>query len=348
MGPVEITVGELASKLGGKVVGESSAVLRGVNSLEEGVEGDIAFFSNKKYEKMLQTTRATAVLVPPQIKEASANLIQVDDPYFAFREVMILFYGFRRQPPPGISDKAVIGQNVSLGKDVAICPNATISDEAVIGDRTVVYPGCWIGPRAKIGADCQLYPNVVIYEDCILGDRVILHAGCSIGQDGFGHATHNGAHHKIPQVGIVVIEDDVEMGANCAVDRATIGQTVIGKGTKFSDLVVVAHGTKVGKHCLLVAQVGIAGSVDVGDYCVFGGQAGIVGHLKIGDRSQIGAQAGVTRDFPPDSVVLGSPAEPIHLARRGLPLIGRLGEMFKRLRKIEKQLGIPNKSRKSD
>jgi UDP-3-O-[3-hydroxymyristoyl] glucosamine N-acyltransferase len=191
---------------------------------------------------------------------------------------------------------------------------------------------------AKVGADCVLHPNAVVYDGCILGDRVILHAGTVIGQDGFGFATHGGLHHKIPQVGIVRVEDDVELGANCAVDRATLGETVIGAGTKFSDLVAIGHGTVIGQHCLLVAQVGIAGSVTLGKYCVLAGQVGVAGHIKIGDGVTMAAKSGVINDIPSGQTVLGQPAIEINKAKKNYVAFVQLAELREKVRLLESRL----------
>ena len=335
---MNITVTELAEKIEGVVIGEGERIIDSAAGLAEAGPNQVSFLSNPKYTKRLAQTRAGAVIVPSDVKDAPTTLIRAEDSYYAFRQAMILLHGFREHPTVGIDPRAVIGEKVQFGRDVTILHGVTIGAGAVIGDRTVIYPGCWIGPRVKIGADCRLYPNVVIYEDCVLGDRVSLHANTTIGQDGFGYATHRGLHHKIPQVGVVMIEDDVELGANCAVDRGTVGRTVIGQGTKMSDLIAIGHGTRIGSHCLVVAQAGFAGSVETGDYCVFGGQAGIAGHLKIGSQTRVAAQAGVTHDLPAQAEVMGAPAEPADKARRAYPLIKTLPDLRKRIRKLEKEM----------
>jgi len=207
-----------------------------------------------------------------------------------------------------------------------------------VGPGTVIYGGVHVGPRCRIGGACTLYPNVVLYDGTVLHDRVTIHAGTSIGHDGFGYATHAGRHEKIPQVGWVELEDDVEIGANCAIDRATMGATVIGAGTKFSNLIAIGHGTRMGKHGLMVAQSGIAGSVQVGNYCVFAGQSGVVGHIKIGDGVQVAAQAGVTEDVPPGLQVGGSPAEPLAQARRVWMSIRRLPQMRTAVQKLTREI----------
>ena len=196
----------------------------------------------------------------------------------------------------------------------------------------------FIGPRVRTGDDCIFYPNVVIYEDCVIGSRVIIHSNASIGQDGYGFATHDGRHHKIPQIGRAVIEDDVEIGANSAIERGTLDDTVIGAGSKIGDMITIGHGTKIGPHCLLVPQVGIAGSVVVGHHCMIGGQVGIVGHVKIGDLVKIGAQAGVINDVPDGATIVGSPAIDADSARRSYALIEYLPEMRRKLRSLEKRL----------
>ena len=202
----------------------------------------------------------------------------------------------------------------------------------------MLYPGAYVGPDARIGDDCVLYPNAVVYDRCTLGDRVLLHANTVVGQDGFGYATHEGAHHKIPQAGNVVIEDDVELGAGCAIERATIGETRIGQGTKFADLVAIGHGAKIGRHCLFVSLVGVSGSVDVGNYVVLGGQVGVVGHLKIGDGALVAAQSGVAGDVAPGSKVGGSPAVQLDMWKRN-SVVGRdLHGLLQRIKQLEKEL----------
>jgi UDP-3-O-[3-hydroxymyristoyl] glucosamine N-acyltransferase len=238
----------------------------------------------------------------------------------------VKLHGYRRHPHRGIH------------------PAAHVDPSASVGEGTVIYPGVYVGPRARVGRDCILYPNVVVYDDCVLGDRVVLHAGTSIGHDGFGFATAKGpdgvvAHHKIPQVGNVVVEDDVEMGANCAVDRATLGSTVIGRGTKFSNLISIGHGAKVGPHGLLVGLVGIAGSTKLGQYVTLGGQAGIAGHLEVGDRVTVAAQSGVINDVPEGATLMGAPAIPASRARRVYTVFTQLPELLERVKRLEQQVG---------
>jgi UDP-3-O-[3-hydroxymyristoyl] glucosamine N-acyltransferase len=256
---------------------------------------------------------------------------------------MVAFYGFRQADFEGIDPRANVHATAELADDVRIAAFVTVSGGVKIGRGTAVYPGVYIGKDVQIGRDCILYPNVTLYDGCILHDRVTVHAASSIGQDGFGYSTHEGPdgvvrHEKIPQAGRVILEDDVEIGACCAIDRATMGATIVGAGTKFSNLIAIGHGTKLGRHCLLVAQAGIAGSTMVGKYCAFAGQAGVVGHIRIGDGARIGAKAGVTNDVPPGQEVLGIPAIPLAEARRAMMSFSRLPQLRTAVRRLTRGL----------
>lgn len=340
------TLDELASAIGATLRGEGSRLVSRCAGISEAGEADVTFVSNRKYAAQLATTRAAAVVVSPADAEqapAGLSLLIASDPYFAFREAIVALHGFRSHPAPGISEQAYIDQTAEIGELCTIRPFVYIAPRARIGKRVVIYPHCYIGKDAVIGDDCILFPSVTIYDKCVLGDRITLHSGCVIGQDGFGYATHKRpgeemAHHKIPQVGNVVIEDDVELGAACTVDRAALGSTRIGKGTKFSDLVAIGHGTEVGKHNLLVAQVGIAGSAQTGDYVVMGGQVGVAGHLKIGSGVQIAAKAGVMADVPPGQKIGGQPAIPLEDAKRGVLATMRLPALLQDFRKLQKRV----------
>ncbi len=328
----KLTVGQLAELVQGELIGDGAAVITGFAPIEAAGPTEAAFVANPRYEKHLATTKAAAVIVPKDFdQQAPASLIRCEDPYFAFRQAMVAVYGFRKRPFVGIHRWAYIDQRATLGEDVSVAQFATLSEGVQVGAGTIIYPGVFIGPHARIGRECILFPNVVIYDHCVLGDRVTLHANCVIGQDGFGYATKDGRHHKIPQAGWVEIGDDVEMGAGCTIDRAAIGTTRIAEGTKFSDQVTIGHGTQVGRHNLMVAQVGVAGSTKIGDYCVFGGQAGVVGHITLGDGVQVGAQAGVTHDFPAGSKVIGSPAADMAEAKRQVTSLRKLPEIRQRI-----------------
>ncbi|MGA3066755.1 MAG: LpxD N-terminal domain-containing protein, partial [Tepidisphaeraceae bacterium] len=222
------TIAELAEKIGAVVIGDGSASVSSIQTLEEAQPGQVSFLSNPKYAKLLATTRASAVIAPRDLRSDRVTLLHTGDPYYAFMKAMIFLHGHRQHPHRGVH------------------PAAHVDSTAKIGAGCVLYPGAYVGPRAVLGNDCVLYPNAVVYDDCVLGDRVTLHAGAVVGQDGFGYATHKGEHHKIPTVGNVILEDDVEIGANVAIQRATLGSTVIGKGTKMSDLISIGHGAKIG------------------------------------------------------------------------------------------------------
>lgn len=349
---MSLTVAQLASRIGAQVAGDGSLPLHRCAAIEVAGEGDVTFLANSRYLPELEATKATAVIIDPKL-ECPPRLTRLlaDDPYFAFRNAMIELHGFRVHPLPQraaagstISERAIVHPEARIGEGAALHPNVVVERGAVIGARTILYPGVFIGPDAVVGDDCVLYPNVVIYDHCIIGHRVMLHAGTVIGSDGFGHATHKGAHHKIPQAGVVVIEDDVEMGAGCAIERAAMGETRIGKGTKFADLISIGHGTTVGRHCLFVSLVGVAGSVEVGDYVVLGGQVGVAGHLKIGKGVQAAGRTAIVQDVPEGQKVAGVPALPLDLAKRNALASIELYDLFKRVRRLERERGSTSKA----
>ncbi len=304
----------------------------GVQTLEEAGPEQVSFLSNPKYAGQLQGTRAAAVICAPSVRrpEGLRNphlvLLRSHEPHFAYRQAVVKLHGFREHPHEGVH------------------PAAHVDPSATVGAGSVLYPGAYVGPRARLGRDCILYPNAVVYDDCVLGDRVILHAGAVIGADGYGYASRRDddkvvRHHKIPQMGNVVLEDDVEVGANAAVDRAVMGTTFIGRGTKIDNLVTVGHNVRVGEHGLLVAQVGIAGSTVVGHHVTMAGQAGVAGHLKIGDNVTIGGKGGIVGDVPDGSTLVGAPAMPAGRARRVYSIFTQLPELLDRVKKLEEALG---------
>ncbi len=338
-----MTLGELADRIGGELEGDGRQAITGAAPLGQAGEEDVSFLANDKYRHLMETTSAAAVIVARDYAGPGGRLIRCSDPYLAFRETMVLLYGFRTPYFTGVDPAAHIDSTAQIGKDVSIAPGVSIAGETAIGSGTAIYPGVFIGRNCRIGAGCTIYPNSVIYNETVLGDRVTIHACSSIGQDGFGYATHENddgivVHDKIPQSGRVIIENDVEIGACCAIERAALGATVIGAGTKFADLVAIGHGTKVGKHCLLVSQAGIAGSTTVGDYCSFAGQCGIVGHISIGDRVRVGAKAGVINDVDSDIEVLGAPALPRTQAKKIVISTMRLPEMAKKIKSMEDEI----------
>ena len=320
--------------------GDAGQNIHSVTTLEDAGDGQISFLSNPKYEKMLQQTRAAAVILKPDVPAPDhLNLIRVADPYAALTVLIVKVHGYRQHrrvaPSPTCTH---IAESATIGENATIHPGASIDEDVVIGDNAVIYPGCYIGPRCRIGDNLLLYPNVVVYDDTIMGDRVTIHAGTVIGEDGLGYAPVGNKWIKIPQIGYVEIGDDVEIGASCTIDRATLGKTKIGSGTKFSNLIAVGHGTQIGENCLLVAQVGLAGSVNVGEHVTMAGQVGVVGHIRIGDNATLGAKAGVTNDVPDGETYLGAPAIPITEMKRQFVHIQRLPELKQQVKKLQKRI----------
>ena len=333
----ERTLGELAEYVGGRVCGDPNVIIKSASTLGRADKGDISFLTNRKYEKQMRTTKASAVIVGKETPPTSVHLLIADDPYYAFMQVMVLLHGHHKHKKVGISPKASISDSAKIGVDCHIHDFATIADEARIKDGCIIYPGVYIGKDVQIGNDSIIYPNVAIYDGCKIGNRVIINANSAIGEDGFGYATYKGVHHKIPQTGIVILEDDVEIGACCGIERGTLSDTVIGQGSKLGDMVTIGHGTRVGSHCLLVAQVGIAGSTNIGHYCTIGGQVGIVGHINIGNNVTIAAQAGVINNIPDNKVILGAPAIDANMGRRAYSMIQYLPAMRQSIRELQSQ-----------
>src|SRR4051812_33417242 len=311
-----VSIGEIVDFVGGEFTGSRDRQIESVAPLASANGNQLTFLSNRKYAAELAATKAGAILVPKKLDGADPRWIRVDDPYFAFAKIMTRWFT-NRPMPKGISPKAVVAESAKLGDNLALGHFATIGENVVVGNNVTIFQNVAIEVGSVIGDDCIIYPNVVIYDGSRIGNRCIIHSGVVIGSDGYGFATQGGKHHKIPQIGIVRIEDDVEVGAGTTIDRAALGETVIGEGTKIDNLVQIGHNVKVGKHCLLVSQVGIAGSTELGDYVAVAGQSGFSGHLKIGNRVQVAAKSAVLDDFPDDSKVMGSPAVPFtEFARR--------------------------------
>ncbi|HEX4639934.1 MAG TPA: UDP-3-O-(3-hydroxymyristoyl)glucosamine N-acyltransferase, partial [Chthoniobacterales bacterium] len=313
---MSVSIGEIVDFVGGDFGGDRDGVINSVASLAAAKADQLSFLSNRKYAGELAATKAGAILVPKKLEGTDARWVRVDDPYFAFAKIMTRWFS-NRPLPKGISPKAVVADSAKLGSNVSLGHFAIIGANVVIGNDVIIFQGVSIEAGSTIGDNCIIYPNVVIYDGTRIGNRCIIHSGVVIGSDGYGFATHEGKHHKIPQIGIVRIEDDVEIGAGTTIDRAALGETVIGEGTKIDNLVQIGHNVKVGKHCLLVSQVGIAGSTELGDYVAVAGQSGFSGHLKIGHRVQVAAKSAVLDDVPDDTKVMGSPAVPFtEFARR--------------------------------
>jgi UDP-3-O-[3-hydroxymyristoyl] glucosamine N-acyltransferase len=321
---IELLARDVASAVGGELLGDGSVPIQGAAGLDEASEQEISFFHNVKYIDSLQKTKARVVLIPQHTNGSplptGKTLIRVANPQWAFAQVLGLIDQKRAHHPGGIH------------------PKAFVEPTASIGNGTVVYPGCYIGHNVRVGANCLIYPNVVLREDTQVGDRVIIQAGAVLGADGYGFATQDGKHHKIPQIGRVVIEDDVEIGANSTIDRATTGETRVGAGTKIDNLVHIAHNVQIGRDCLIVAQVGVSGSTKVGDRVTLAGQVGITGHLKIGDGAVIAAQSGIMSDVEPGAILFGSPGRPHKQAMKLQAIYGKLDKMYDALKKLQKKL----------
>jgi len=329
------TLAELAIELGGAVVGDGAVVIRGVAGIREALPGDLTFLANARYESHLTETRASAVICDRQPRECAIPMLQVDNPYLAFQQAVRVFRPDLHRPAPGVHPTAVIAPDAVLGEDVSIGPYCVIESGAPRGARAGVLAGGYIGGRAEVGEASFLYPRVVIREECVIGARCILHAGVVIGADGFGFAFDVGRYHKVPQVGNVVIGDDVEIGANSCVDRATTDSTRIGDGSKLDNLVQIGHNVNIGRHCIVVAQVGIAGSTELEDYVTLGGQAGIAGHLRIEKGAVVAAQSGVSRSVKSKEVVSGYPAIAHGAWKRVSVLLQKLPQLFQKTKELE-------------
>jgi UDP-3-O-[3-hydroxymyristoyl] glucosamine N-acyltransferase len=338
------TLEEIADFVNGEVVGNKKVVITGVAGIQDAHEGDITFLANPKYLPYIDKTAASAIITSRDIKDSSKPIIRTDNPSLAFTKVVSFIRPQDIKQPKGIHPTAILGKNVSLGKDVALGAHVVIEDNVSIGDKTVIYAGSFIGQDTKVGTDTLIHANVSLREGVTIGNNVVIDSGTVIGSNGFGFVTVEGVHHRIPQVGTVIIEDNVDIGANVTIDRARFDKTVIGCGTKIDNLVHIAHNVIVGKNCLIVAQVGISGSTRVGNNVVLAGQAGIVGHITIGDNSVVMAQSGVSKSIPPDTYVWGYPAKPANIAKRvnasvqNLPrLYNTVNEMKKKIEELEKK-----------
>lgn len=338
------TLVELAQMVGGELKGDPTHFIQGAAGLAEATPSDVSFLGNPKYAPGLKTTKAGAVFLRRSDDKdpdgGPKNKIFVEAPQWAFAQVLRVLEGETLRRPQGIDSQAKVHDQAILGRDVCIGPFCVVEAGARIGDRTVLLAQCYVGANAVLGQDCLLYPQAVVRENCELGDRVIVHSSTVIGSDGYGFFTDKGGlHHKIPQIGRVVVEEDVEIGSNVSVDRATTGATRIGAGTKIDNLVQIAHNVQIGKNCLIVAQVGISGSTVIGNRVVLAGQAGIVGHLTIGDGAVITAQTGVMNDVGPGEVLFGYPARPHREAMKLQALLSRLPEMYAALKNWKKSNG---------
>lgn len=334
------TVSHIAGQIGGEVLGDGSVVLSGIAPADGARSGDLTFAEKESYLAAAEASAATAVLVPAGFESATKILIRVKDPRIAIAKLLPLFF----PPEPhaaGIHPSAVVDASAQIDATASIGPHCVVGAGVSVGKNTVLMGGNHIGRDSKIGDDVCLHPNVVLYARTQLGNRVSIHAGTTIGSDGYGYVFDQGRHRKMLQVGNVVVHDDVEIGSNASIDRGALGSTVIGQGTKIDNLVHVAHNVVMGRHCLIMGQVGFAGSTVLSDYVVIASQSGIAGHLKLGTQATIGAKSGVMRDIPAGERVLGYPAAPDKQAKRQWIAISQLPDALRRLKALEKQLGAP-------
>lgn len=336
MFPLAKRLSELAALVDGTVLGGADPEIAGVTNIEDAGPLDITFAVPPNLDKAA-ASKAAAVIVPGDITMYPKPAIRVENPRIAFTKVLEHFTT-PTLVTRGVHPSAVIGDGVRLGANVAVMAHVVIADNAQIGDNTVLYPHTYVGENARIGGDCILYPGVTVYARCSLGERAIIHSGAVIGSDGFGFVTIEGRHHKVPQVGNVVIEDDVEIGANVTIDRATTGSTVVKRGTKIDNLVHLAHNVVIGENCFLVAFTGIAGSTKVGNNVIFAGQSGAVGHITIGDNCIFAGKSGAAGDVPPNSFYAGFPARPHKEWLRAEAALHRLPELVKKVQTLEKKL----------
>jgi len=334
---LKLTLKYIAESIDGSVISDDQVLIKGINSLIAAEKGEISFFADPRLKDQIKITRASALIVKTHNSLYQGPQLIVADPYLAYARVAAMF-----APPtprfPGISEKAVIGEGTRLGNEVSIYPFVYVGKESTIGDNVILFPGVYIGDRVYIGDSCIIYPHVTIMSDCIIGNEVVIHGGTVIGSDGFGYARDGDASVKIPQTGIVQIEDNVEIGALNAIDRAAFGKTLIRKGVKTDNLIQIGHNVVIGENTIIVAQAGIAGSTKIGKSVVVGPQSGIIDHIEIGNRVMIAGGSGVLKSIPAGEVVSGFPAMPHRLWLKTRGLIRRLPEYFEKLRGLEKRV----------
>ncbi|MDN3511418.1 MAG: UDP-3-O-(3-hydroxymyristoyl)glucosamine N-acyltransferase [Candidatus Jettenia sp.] len=335
---MEKTLQELAEYIGGTVVGDPLIKIRGIMGIDEAQEGDITFISNDKYTKKIHLTHASAIIVSPKLKEIKKNLLVCNNPYLAFAKLVELMIYKKPIYAKGIDNSAKISKTAMIGQDVSIQAYVHVGENTRIGNRVVLHPCVYIGDHCAIGDDTIIYPNAVIYHDTVIGQRVTIHSNTVIGSCGFGYAPDGQSYYKIPQVGVTVIEDDVDIGANTTINRAALGETIIRKGTKIDSQVVISHNVEIGENSLIVSQVGIAGTTKIGKHVTLAGGVGIVGHIKIGDNVTVGGRSGVASDIPDNEVYLGAPALPIQRMRRCYVIIEKLPEMKEYIKTLEKRI----------
>jgi UDP-3-O-[3-hydroxymyristoyl] glucosamine N-acyltransferase len=337
---MEFSAKQIASFIQGEIIGDENSIVHTFAKIEEGIPGALSFLSNIKYAPYIYTTQSSIVLVNKNFipeKEIKATLIKVDNAYESLAKLLTL-YEKSKPKKQGIHSLAYIAPTAQIGKNVYAGPFAYVGDNAIIGDDTLLYPQTHIGDGVEIGQRCILYSHATVYHDCRIGNDCIVHSGAVIGADGFGFAPSDKGYEKIPQIGIAILEDGVEIGANTCVDRATMGATIIHSGVKLDNLIQIAHNAEIGTHTVMAAQVGIAGSTKVGEWCMIGGQVGIVGHLKIGNKVTVSAQSGITNHVKSNTQMMGSPAIEVKQNIKSFILYKKLPEMYSELNNLRKEL----------
>lgn len=337
---MEFSAKQIAAFVQGEIVGDENATVHTFAKIEEGVPGALSFLSNPKYTPYIYETKSSIVLVNKDFipeQPISATLIKVNNAYESLAKLMTLY----EQSHPkrvGIDPLAYVAPTAKIGKDVYLAPFACVGDGAVIGDGTALHPHATVGANAKVGANCILYAHATVYHDCIVGNNCIMHAGSVVGADGFGFAPSPNGYEKIPQIGIAILEDNVEIGANTCIDRATMGATIIHKGVKLDNLVQIAHNVEVGANTVMASQVGIAGSTKIGEWCMFGGQVGIAGHITIGDKVNLGAQSGVPGSLKANQQLIGTPPMEMKPYFKSQAIFRKLPDMYKEMSTLRKEL----------
>ncbi|MFA4991157.1 MAG: UDP-3-O-(3-hydroxymyristoyl)glucosamine N-acyltransferase [Candidatus Omnitrophota bacterium] len=332
------TLKEIADLIGGEIIGDENIVVKGVCGIKEAKEGDLTFVANSRYLPLMNHTRASAIITSRDVKTAPKPIIRTENPSLAFAKMVSLMSPNEIKRPKGIHPTAVIGEKVKLGKGVAIEPYVVLEEGVEIKENTVLYAGVYVGHHSKIGSDCVIYPSAIIRERVTVGNRVTIHCGSVIGSDGFGFSAVKGIHHRIPQIGTVIIEDDVEIGSNVTIDRARFDKTVIKKGTKIDNLVQIAHNVVIGENSIIVAQTGISGSTIIGNNVILAGQSGVIGHITVGDNVVVAARAGVTKPIPPNTCVSGYPAKPHVVAKRINACVQGLPDLYKKVKELESEI----------
>lgn len=337
---MEFSAKQIAEFIQGEIVGNENATVHTFAKIEEGIPGAISFLSNPKYTPYIYTTQSSIVLVNKDFvpeQEIKATLIKVENAYDSLAKLLTL-YEQSKPKKTGIDSLAYVASTAKIGENVYIAPFAYIGDNAEIGDNVMIHAHATIGEHVKIGNDCIIYPNTTVYHDCRIGNNCTLHAGSVIGADGFGFAPTPNGYEKIPQIGIVILEDNVEIGANTCIDRATMGATIIHKGVKLDNLIQVAHNVEVGENTVMASQVGIAGSTKIGQWCMFGGQVGIAGHIKVGDKVTAGAQAGIAGSIKSNNTIQGTPAIDSKIFARSSVVYKKLPDIYTTLNNLQKEV----------